>query len=116
MTDSDKKDLLPGLYRSPPATYRFGKGTSGNPKGRPRKDRAIVATNVGRHLNFGFDSRISALLMQEAYRPITIREGDRVEKLPLIQAVLRKLGLNALNGNVRSQRTLLEYVTGNESA
>jgi hypothetical protein len=59
---------------------------------------------------------MDALLKQEAYRLITIREGNRVEKLPLIQAVLRKLGLNALNGNVRSQRTLLEYVTGSESA
>jgi hypothetical protein len=34
--------------------------------------------------------RAKRLAMQEAYRPITVREGDEVFTLPTIQAVMRQ--------------------------
>ena len=52
-----------------------------------------------------------AFLREEAYRPITLREGDRVIELPAIQAVFRAMGVSALKGNRFAQKTLAEMVT-----
>lgn len=43
------------------------------------------------------------LVMAEAIRPIQIRENDEIIELPLIQAVLRSLGVAALKGSHRAQ-------------
>src|ERR1700737_2561355 len=50
-----------------------------------------------------------------AYRLITVREGDRIEKIPVIQAILRKVAVNAANGNTRAQRIYLDLVIGAEA-
>jgi hypothetical protein len=63
----------------------------------------------------GFESRIKGIAIEEAYRLITVREGDRVEKIPLVQAILRKIGVNAANGNSRAQKTILNLVLGAEA-
>ena len=41
--------------------------------------------------------------MAEAIRPIQIRENDEIIELPLIQAVIRCLGVAAVKGNHRAQ-------------
>jgi Family of unknown function (DUF5681) len=116
MTDSDdsKKVALRGPYRVPPAEFRFKKGASGNLKGRPPKERVLVATKFGGQPGIGFESRIKAIAIEEAYRLITVREGDRVERIPLIQAILRKFGVSAANGSTRAQRDFLDLVIGAE--
>jgi hypothetical protein len=53
-------------YGKPPRDTRFKKGASGNPGGRPR------GITSGRALK---------LALQEIYRPVKIREGDRVTSL-----------------------------------
>jgi len=63
----------------------------------------------------GFEERIKSLAIQEAYRLIPVREGDRVEKIPVIQAILRKVAVNAANGNTRAQLILLGYVISFEA-
>jgi Family of unknown function (DUF5681) len=63
-------------YRNPPAEHRLREGISGNPKGRPRKNRALVSTKVYRRPGIGFEDRTKSLAIEEAYRLITIREGD----------------------------------------
>jgi hypothetical protein len=63
----------------------------------------------------GFESRIKTIAIEEAYRLITVRDGDRVEKIPLIQAILRKMGVNAANGSSRAQKTILDLVLGAEA-
>jgi hypothetical protein len=116
MTDSnDDAKIGPRPYRVPPARFRFVKGTSGNLKGRPPKDRAPVPTKFGGQPGIGFESRIKALAIEEAYRIVTVREGDRVEKIPVIQAILRKVTVNAANGNTRAQRIYLDLVIGAEA-
>jgi hypothetical protein len=104
----------PRRYRNPPIEHRFRKGVSGNPKGRPRKSHAQVRTKVGGKPSVGFD-RIKSLAIEEGYRIIKIREGDRVEKVPVIQAILRKLVVAAANGNTRAQQTYLNLLIGAEA-
>ena len=116
MTDSnDYPKTGPRPYRVPPAEFRFKKGTSGNLKGRPPKERALVGTKFAGQPGMGFESRIKTIAIEEAYRLITVREGDRIEKIPVIQAILRKVAVNAANGNTRAQRTYLDLVIGAEA-
>ena len=82
-------------YGKPPLHTRFRKGQSGNPAGRPR---GITA------------GRAAALALKEAYRPINVREGDKVSTLPAIQAVLRSQVALAAKGNGPAQRTVIEAV------
>jgi hypothetical protein len=113
MTTSN--DSVKGPYRVPPAKFRFAKGASGNPKGRPPKARALVPTKFGGQPGIGFESRLKAIAINEAYRLITVREGDRSERVPVIQAILRKVAVNAANGNTRAQRLYLDLVIGAET-
>ena len=116
MTDSDgPTEETPRRYRSPPVEHRFRKGISGNPRGRPRKTRALVSTKVDGQPGIGFEDRIKSLAIEEAYRPITIREGERVERVPIIQAILRKVAVAAANGNTRAQQNYLNLLTGAEA-
>jgi len=82
-------------YGRPPLRTRFQKGRSGNPGGRPRGTTA---------------ERAKALLLQEAYRPVTVRVGDKVHTLPAIQAVLRAQIALAAKGHGPAQRAFIATV------
>jgi hypothetical protein len=82
-------------YGKPPVHTRFSKGKSGNPGGRPR---GLTA------------GRATALALKEAYRPVNVREGDKVVTLPAIQAVLRSQIALAAKGNGLAQRTIIETI------
>jgi len=112
---SDKEDPAPRSYRNPPIEHRFRKGVSGNSKGRPRKNRALVSTKVDGQPGIGFEDRIKSLAIEEAYRLITIREGDRTERIPVVQAILRKVAIAAANGNIRAQQNYLNLLIGAEA-
>jgi hypothetical protein len=75
----------------------------------------LVSTKVGGQPGIGFEDRIKSLAIEEAYRLITIREGDRVERVPVIQAIIRKVAVAAANGNTRAQQTLMNLVIGAEA-
>src|SRR5258708_36802131 len=116
MTDSnDDAKTGPRPYRVPPAEFRFKKGTSGNLKGRTAKEGLLVAKKFGGQPGIGFETRLKTIAIEEAYRLITVREGDRIEKVPVIQAILRKVAVNAANGNTRAQRIYLDLVIGAEA-
>jgi hypothetical protein len=82
-------------YGRPPSHTRFRKGASGNPGGRPRGMTA---------------RRAWALALKEAYRPITVREGDKTFTLPAIQDVLRSQVALAAKGSGPAQRAIIERV------
>ena len=82
-------------YGRPPVHTRFRKGVSGNPRGGSRAQRA---------------ARVSALALKEAYRMVTVREGDKVTSLPAIQAVMRSQVALAVKGNGPAQRALIAAI------
>src|SRR5271154_428091 len=86
-------------YRKPPVEHQFKKGTSGNPNGRPRKK--AVQPGLG--------------ALDEATRPVTVREGDKVSEIPAMQALLRTMFRAAAQGDTKAGRQLLEVIARAES-
>lgn len=108
MDNPIKPDTLPAPYAvgfaKPPLHSRFRKGGSGNPGGRP-------AGSPNKALPFAPEHQPSdSLILAEAYRPVTIREGDRVVELPAIQAAVRAMAIAAIKGSRLAQRSLAELV------
>jgi hypothetical protein len=95
-------------YGKPPEATRFKKGVSGNPRGRPKG-----AKNKLPALS---EERMKAIILEEAYRTITVRDGTRNVTVPIARAVLRSLAVNAVKGQHRSQRLFAELLAGVETA
>ena len=94
-------------YGKPPKATRFKAGQSGNPKGRPKGSRNAMPKDL-------ISERLKSLVLEEAYRPIQIRDGGTLLEIPAIQAALRSLSLQAAQGKQAAQRHLLALVTGVE--
>lgn len=93
-------------YAKPPTGSRFKPGQSGNPKGRPKG-----AKNKRPALN---DERLKSIILDEAYREITVRDGDRNVSVPMAQAIVRALAVNAAKGQHRAQRLFAEMLSSTE--
>jgi hypothetical protein len=83
-------------YRKPPSEHRFRKGQSGNPNGRPKGSK-----NKPRAFNPS-QQPTDSLVLEEAYRMVTIREGEKVIELPAVQAAVRSLAISAMKGTRRT--------------
>ena len=95
-------------YGRPPVQYRFKTGASGNPLGRPRKPRyTSAAPSEG--------ATLADLIYTEAYRPVTILENGKPEAMPMIQAVLRSLGVSAARGSHRAQLAITSLIESVET-
>ncbi|MEC5293047.1 DUF5681 domain-containing protein [Aurantimonas sp. C2-6-R+9] len=93
-------------YGKPPVEKRFGPGQSGNPRGRPRG-----AKNKMPALN---EERLKSIILEEAYRAIRINDGDRQIKVPMAQAIIRAVAVNAVKGQQRAQRLFTELLATTE--
>jgi hypothetical protein len=90
-------------YGKPPKASRFRPGQSGNPAGRPRGSK----NSKPGHPDL---EKMKALFLEEAYRPVQIRDGERTLEVPMILTTLRSLLVNAGKGQVRQQRMAIDLL------
>ena len=89
-------------YGHPPEAHRFAPGQSGNPRGRPKGTTSKTPAQP--------PDRLTQIVLKEAARLITVREGDRTVTLSMTQAFIRRLFVDAVKGDPRAQRLVLEAV------
>ena len=80
---------------------RWTKGTSGNPKGRPRKASELSSTS----------SSMTELFISEAERQLKISEDGNSVQMSAAQIVLRATFASAAKGNAQAQRTFLQMTS-----
>jgi hypothetical protein len=108
---SNRSRTASSNYRKPPAEHQFKKGRSGNPNGRPKKK----AGQPGGGLGGGIADRLAAMALDEAIRPVTVREGDKVSEIPAMQALIRTMFRAAAQGDTKAGRQLMDLINRAES-
>lgn len=88
-------------YAKPPADSQFKPGHSGNPNGRPKGRRTGQAPIM---------ERLKSIVIDEAYRTIKIKDGERQISISIAQAAIRSLGLNAVKGQSRAQKQFADLL------
>jgi Family of unknown function (DUF5681) len=81
-------------YRKPPKSGQFVKGRSGNPGGRPRRPKAIVPGVLV--------SEFEEMILEEMDRDVSVREGESIERMPVVRAATRAMALKAAKGDVKA--------------
>ena len=94
-------------YGHPPETHRFAPGQSGNPRGRPKGATSRRPAQP--------PDRLMQIVLDEASRQISVREGDRTVTLSMAQAIIRRLFVDAAKGAFRAQRHFTEILTLSEN-
>ena len=93
-------------YGHPPEAHRFPPGQSGNPRGRPK---GATARTPARRLK-----RLTQIVLEEAARQIPVRDGDRTVLLSMAEVIIRGLTVDAVKGDARSRRHVLEMLALSE--
>ena len=84
-------------YGKPPKHTQFKPGYSGNKKGRPK----------------GSTNLFTAIEKLQKERVRIVHNGKQ-KSISVTEAILRKAGMDALNGNAKAQKIMLDYFEKNE--
>jgi hypothetical protein len=90
MDEKEKPDSYKVGFGKPPKATQFKKGTSGNPKGRPKQLPGV-----------------EHLVMKESRALIPINENGRRRRIPKQEVVIRQLLNRAMAGSDRATRIYL---------
>jgi hypothetical protein len=82
-------------YSKPPRQYRFAKGRSGNPSGRPKANSRDLST----------------LLRKALEEKVIVNENGRRKTVPKIEAMTKQLVNKATAGDARSIKLLVELLS-----
>ena len=80
-------------YRRPPESGQFKKGTSGNPRGRPKGSANFLT-----------------ILEQELSQTVVVNENGRKKKITRLQAMVKRIVAGALQGDLKALMTLFEIL------
>ena len=89
-------------YKNPPVEHQFKKGKSGNPKGRPRKQKQPSSD-----LNLD----IMAPLHRELAKTISVQENGQHRVITKLDAIFAQLVAQSVNGKPSQQKMLLSLLT-----
>ena len=89
-------------YKNPPVEHQFKKGKSGNPKGRPRKQRQPSS-------DLSLD--IMASLHRELAKTISVQENGQHRVITKLDAIFAQLVAQSVNGKPSQQKMLLSLLT-----
>src|SRR5271154_1330380 len=90
-TDKGKKYKYAVGYGKPPTSKQFRKGTSGNPKGRPRGSKSL-----------------STIVKETLDEKVVVRENGRRGKITMLAAMIKQQANKAVSGDQRAVRYLIE--------
>jgi hypothetical protein len=80
-------------YRHPPKATQFPRGTSGNPKGRPKGSRSV-----------------GAVLRDILKQRVAVNENGKTRRLPALEVMLRRLANDAMRNDKTSLKFMLALV------
>lgn len=77
-------------YGKPPKEFQFKPGNNANRRGRKKGSR-----------------NRKTVIEEVLYEPISVREGDKVKKIPVLEAILKKMANKALMGDNKAALTIV---------
>lgn len=80
-------------YCRPPKHSRFKPGQSGNPRGRPRKNRSI-----------------ESMIKRELDQTVMLKEGGREIRLSKREALIKQLVNRAISGDLKPMQLVLAHL------
>lgn len=85
-------------YKNPPRSSRFKPGQSGNPTGGSKKCRSIKPQSLGEALKYEMEGEMSG------------RENGRIIKLTKMEAWIKKIYTDSMNGDSTCTRILKDLL------